>query len=95
MERAIKKEEDVYGAAKKAFEDTTLENPFNKIKRIREKFATDLNKPVEFPEGTSALLCFSEDVIKSEKAETSSYASYIKEFPQIILWNSYNILPNF
>ena len=29
MERAIKKEEDVYGAAKKAFEDTTLENPFN------------------------------------------------------------------
>ena len=47
MERAIKKEEDVYGAAQKAFEDTTLENPFNKIKRIREKFATDLNKPVE------------------------------------------------
>ncbi len=67
---------------KKAFEDTSLENPFEKIKILEQIMTDSLDKEVMFGGEGSSLLYFSDN----EK--------WIEEFSRIFFWHSKLILPS-
>lgn len=74
---------------KKAFEDTSTENPLNKLNFLKTKYATQLIMPVEFGSPESSILYFSNDI----KSNEGKLAPFIEDFSRVVLWNSRNIIP--
>ncbi len=75
---------------RRAFEDTSLENPLNKIQLIRSQYHSKLEKTIQFGGDQSSIIFFSEDVNSNEER----VAHFIEYFSRIVIWNGNLMIPS-